>query len=330
MSPDAQAWDEEPAFIKIGSEDIFCVLTRPRLSANGIGVVLATGSGWMPATDRNRMGVRLARRLAGRGFHVVRFEYHGVGESSGTMRGYRLRRPFTKQVDGAADVLRSRGVSKITLIGNCYGSRTVLASARGVSELSGVGLITPPIYNSPLQKMTVELEAATANASAAPSPKADGSRARTVKQRAVDAAKVTARWLMVRVRSLSRAEREERTNGEAAPAFIDGLSGLLKRKVPILLLMGDADDHYSRYLTACEGRLGTLMRDAGSLIDVRILPGKVHGLSRIDTQGEIIDIVDGWLGAEKLRESGVPSVAPVSSSDETHDELARQSKGGST
>jgi pimeloyl-ACP methyl ester carboxylesterase len=302
MNLDARTWEESPAFFRAAGEDVFCVLTRPVGASDGIGVVLAPGSGHMPATNRNRMSVRLARRLAQSGYHVVRIEYHGVGESSGTLRGYSLRKPFVEHVDGAVRLLRERGISNVVLVGNCFGSRTVLAYAERFPALHAVALITPPIYNSSLQKMSVELEAATAAQKAAPSVGAGGNgtgRTPSPKQRVAATVKSLARWGVGRARLLSRGEREERDHGEAAPAFRDGLQTLVGRRIPVLIVLGDQDDHYARFRKACEGKLGAIVRTAGSLLEVRILPGKVHGFSGLETQGTIIDIVDGWLGRSK-------------------------------
>lgn len=68
-----------------------------------MGVITLTGGASITGIDRNRLYVRLARKLAARGFYVLRFDYHGVGESMGKAQ-YDLEEPFVTDLDGAIAV----------------------------------------------------------------------------------------------------------------------------------------------------------------------------------------------------------------------------------
>ena len=73
---------ELPVRFPVADERAFGILTEPLGTARGIGVVLLNAT-----SDRNRLQTRLARRLAAIGFHVLRFDYRGFGESSGPLSG---------------------------------------------------------------------------------------------------------------------------------------------------------------------------------------------------------------------------------------------------
>ncbi len=134
----ASASAETPVFIRAGSEALFGILTRPVTKAHGVGVLIAMGgSPTMVCFQRNRVAVHLARSLAGMGFHVLRFDYHGSGDSSGNVR-FSLDNLFTDDLLAAAGCLQEQGVDRLALVGTCYGARTILSAA---SKLDGVEAI---------------------------------------------------------------------------------------------------------------------------------------------------------------------------------------------
>src|SRR5712692_11849346 len=142
---------EIPVRFRAGEEEIFGILSEPLTTARGVGVVLLNAT-----SDRNRFLPRLARRLAGSGFHVLRFDYHGFGESSGPFTGTALKHamitlttleePFTHDLLGAVAELQRRGIDKIMLIGRCFGSRTALSGVQQIQGLRGVALISMPLH----------------------------------------------------------------------------------------------------------------------------------------------------------------------------------------
>jgi alpha/beta superfamily hydrolase len=120
---------EEPMWFRSGRDDLLGILTHPRTEPRGITVVAHPGGHWIPSTHRNSAYVRLAERLAADGVHTFRFDYHGVGESTGEVAAYRLDRPFVDDSLAAVAAVRERESTDIVLVGSCFGARTALAAA---------------------------------------------------------------------------------------------------------------------------------------------------------------------------------------------------------
>ena len=87
MSDKVDPRHELPLYFPAGDETLFGIVTRA-VTTTGDGAILLTGGGaTAPSTNRNRVSVHLARRLAVRGVSTLRFDYHGIGESAGVLAG---------------------------------------------------------------------------------------------------------------------------------------------------------------------------------------------------------------------------------------------------
>jgi dienelactone hydrolase/acyl carrier protein len=138
------AYNDHPVFFPAGDDDLFGILTSPCVEGNGTAVTMLTGGGYVTSMHRNRTYVRLSRRLAELGYHGLRFDYHGTGESGGTADRFELHRPFVGDLEAALAWLRGQGIDRHVLVGSCFGSRTALACAPGLAGLAGVVLLSPP------------------------------------------------------------------------------------------------------------------------------------------------------------------------------------------
>src|SRR5688572_5780835 len=101
MSREATTADEILAFIPAEDAQLFGVLTQPTVEPNGLCVIILLGGIFNLSVNRNRLTVRIARRLASQGYHVLRLDQHGVGESSGTVTESRLDKPWVEDVTAA-------------------------------------------------------------------------------------------------------------------------------------------------------------------------------------------------------------------------------------
>ena len=103
-----------------------------------MGVVLCNPLGY-EAMCAHRTYRCLAERLAARGFPVLRFDYHGTGDSSGYADGPGRVRAWRESIGAAIDELRERaGVHTVALIGVRFGATLaaiVAAERRDVEAL---------------------------------------------------------------------------------------------------------------------------------------------------------------------------------------------------
>lgn len=318
VMPDAATsggFGETAVRFRTKSHDLFGVITTPRgVPSRGIGVVLATGGSYIAAPNRNRLSVRIARQLAQLGFSVIRFDYRGVGESDGIILGYTIERPFVEDLEGAVRVLEEAGASRIIVVGSCFGARTLLAAVDRLPKLIGALLISTPVRDFPMgdnlpDRYTRELSLGQL------AWKALRSRAwrNLVAPRSREAFLRT-RLLYVRTARLAaRRVLRWRRNGEArsqvSAPFRAGLTALLKRKIPVLLLYGRDENFYEEFERARAGELADLLASHRDTAVVETIEGVVHGFTSIEVQEQVLARTIAWVRATWARDDLVAAPA---------------------
>ena len=297
MSVAVDSSHETPAFFKSGEHDLFAILTRPSGESNGVAVIILTG-GNVPTPSRNRTTTRIARRAAALGYHVLRFDYHGVGESTGFVENFRLDRPFTKDLDAAVEWLQSLGLNRFILIGSCFGARTALAGAGGVPGLEGVALLAPPLRD-------LEMGVAFKEQPISQMVKHYRQRA-TVKDvvKGLFRYKSRRRYFFIaktRALALLRSLRLRLKGGRQdefawiSRSFLESIEVVSGSRWPVLFVYGDDDDFYDDFERAKAGPLGPILGGAGDRLEVVTLRGVLHGYPSLSIQTDVIEAVDAWL-----------------------------------
>lgn len=304
---DGRSGSETPVRFSAGTEELFGVLTEPTAASRGLGVIVLVGGACSPSTSRNRFSVKLARRLAASGFHVLRFDYHGVGESSGTILKYSLRRPFTRDLIGAIEELRRHGVGQVILIGTCFGARTALSAVGRVNGIRGMAFMTIPLRDWEQGQRVASRWA-----------RDEGLQAYIRRGLRLQVllgmldAKRRRRYLRVvqyGMKMLWRRLRLHNGNGSGpsldwiSPAFMEGLREAVRRRIPLLFLYGSKEDHYKEFQMAQAGAVGALIAQAGDTVQVSTLEGSVQGLTTIWVQDAVMARMQEWV--ESLDAHGV-------------------------
>lgn len=293
MNPIATTRDEEPAYLPVGGEDVFAIMTRPVANPRGVGVVLLQGGSWIPAPGRNQMWVNAARHLAGTGFHVVRMDYHGVGESSGHIDNYRLDEPFVDDVTAAVDWLRREGAERVVLAGTCFGARTALAVAGSADGVAGVACFPLPIRDFEMGQQFVSYPWSWYLRRAM--------RTKTLKKLlSADHRHKFWRSLTNKVRHAYAGPREtsQGSNGGTRPvggSFGDDLEAAFRRDVSVFLLYGDRDLFWEDFERAAAGPIRELLEQHRSLIEVKTIEGKLHGFAATDVQEVVVHELERWM-----------------------------------
>jgi pimeloyl-ACP methyl ester carboxylesterase len=132
--------NERPVFVPFRGDSLAATITLPEEEPRGL-IGLFQGGGGAPRSHRHAVWTRAARRLAERGFAIVRLDWRGIGDSSGEAL-FRLREPPSDQ---AVAVMRfamdATGLRRFGVAGNCLGARAALGVAAAVPGCDSVALI---------------------------------------------------------------------------------------------------------------------------------------------------------------------------------------------
>jgi alpha/beta superfamily hydrolase len=310
---DVAARNEVPVFIRAAGETLFGIFSRPAGEDLDTAVIVLPGGSTPMTTDRNRISVRLCRRVATLGYHALRFDYHGAGESTGSLGRVQLDRPFVADVQGAMRWIERQGVTSSVLLGSCFGARTALATAAQTEGVRAVILISMPVRDHAMGTR------ASNDAALRWSIWTYLRRALSVRvikglfdRRHREVYRRYARAKFRQIGSRLRRSGTQAARGRpgdldpVSPHVLSALDSLVDRRVPILFLFGTMEGHQKEFDRATDGALGEILQRAGSLIDVELLRGRVHGFRDAGLQDAVVDAVAGWL--IKLEARTAPSV----------------------
>ena len=276
---------ERPVLFDCEGERLVGIIAQPERPAR-IGVVVIVG-GPQYRAGSHRQFVQLSRRLAAGGFPTLRFDYRGMGDSTGTPRTFEQCGP---DIAAAIDALRANceGVERVVLWGLCDAASAALDywhSARD-PRVGAMALLNPWVRSeTTLAKAQVkhyyaqrllsqEFWAKLFSGGVAP----------------VEALRGFGRNV---VRALSRPRRAA---GGAAKSFQDRMaSGLRAFPGPVLLILSGDDltaKEFLEYVQSGAGWHGLLDR-AG--LERHDLPGADHTFSSAGTAGEVEARTLSWL-----------------------------------
>jgi dienelactone hydrolase len=302
--------DEDLCFFPAKDDELFGIVTHPQGEPNGWGLLFVAGGLWLPSPGRNRIWVDMARRFASDGFTTMRFDYHGVGESSGVVMNYSLDEPAAHDTAAAARVLESQGVSSLILAGTCYGARSIMAALEHLPAVKAVALYAPPVRDFAAGHQFTSKPVGWFVRKAFTKRVAQGMfiPERRKRYRSVIARKVQA---LRRRRQRRREGQQTRTNREAvSPVFLRQLAGAIDRGVRLLFVYGHDDEVYADFHRAQRTRLRDLLDQAGDLCTVVEVPGKVHGMTSSEVQRHLVEVTAAWLPTAIASAATLPPPAP--------------------
>jgi pimeloyl-ACP methyl ester carboxylesterase len=300
----ATAGREEATFLEAGDETIVAVLNSPTTDARGVGVVFLPGGGAPTTTGRNRFAVRLCRLAAAAGFHAVRIDYHGAGESTGAIHRLRLDQPFVADTEAAISLLEAQGVDRIVLVGSCFGARTAASAAVLHPDVVALALISPPVRDFEMGQHSSVLAAERRSVWAY---LAKGLHPRSLARltsrqwRSTYRRHAGAKWRQITRKKADRPNDTDDDGRLVSRRFLQELRDLVDRGAELLLLYGSDEYLYEDFEQARAGRLGRVLERSGATIEV--LPGSVHGFTRLAAQDDVLASVMRWLESPKVREA---------------------------
>jgi len=265
---------EQPVFFSACGETLLGIHSHPDTNRSGVGVILIAGGDLVNAAlSRNHVGVQLARQLAAEGYDVFRFTYHGVGDSTGVVESLHLHRPFTDDVVGAADYLRTQSLDRFVLVGSCFGSRTALSSGPLIPETAGLVPVTPP--SAGYDRSEAMAEYIARNRSLGEYIKAALSIEK-LKEMFHPGKRRTyvglARKKLAQVVRTGKAKVSgDETGGEfdwVSPMLLEPLAEMVERKVPVLFSFGTHDQWLEEFNQAVKGPIGPILERGTGIVEV--------------------------------------------------------------
>jgi pimeloyl-ACP methyl ester carboxylesterase len=130
---------------------LFGILSEPALpSSQTRTAILLLNIGANHHIGSNRMYVRMARAWAAEGFHVLRMDFSGMGDSPAVNGGkendvYATR--FMLEARSGIDFLQTQGATNFVLMGLCSGAYVAYHTAIADPRVSGVVMINPLTFH---------------------------------------------------------------------------------------------------------------------------------------------------------------------------------------
>lgn len=143
--------------VKFGAaSNLVGVLSEPDsgTAAEGRPGVLFLNSGILHHAGASRLYVRIARRLASSGFHCLRFDFAGVGDSEPRRDTLPFAKGALADAAEAMDFLKStRGIDRFILVGLCSGADMGYHVALADDRVVGLAKLDAWVYATPRSRI---------------------------------------------------------------------------------------------------------------------------------------------------------------------------------
>ena len=136
-------------------ERLVGILHEPDGEARGVGVVFVHGwAGYR--VGPHRLFVEAARRLCGAGYHALRFDLRGRGDSTGAVAATDLDGMIEDARAARRFLLEQAGVERACWLGICSGGNVALGAASLDHDADGLLLWSTPLF-APYKKRSQEV-----------------------------------------------------------------------------------------------------------------------------------------------------------------------------
>lgn len=285
---------ETPEYLPVGDDHLLLVRTDPPADVprRAVGVVLLQGGDLRNVSfQRNRVAAHEARRLAALGYPVVRFDYAGVGDSTGRVAGFDINDPPAEQVAAVIEHACRTGMGPVVLCAVCMGGRTALVAAAASDDVVGVLVGAMPTAVRSVERRAAEwrmLRYVARDRGPRLARLLDPQRRRQFLLLVVRRARAWFRGLLPRGRQEVPAWLSRST--------VESVERLLQRGVPVCFAYGRQDALLRDFDAAREGRFGAILDRHADLVDVdTTLPGVLHGFPTVASQQHFRDLVERWV-----------------------------------
>ena len=133
--------DQVARWFEAGGETILGVLTRPVGPARGVGVIFLNGGHGGSSSGKNRI-YRAWPPTWPRGYHSLRIEWQGIGDSTGAIDEYIMDEPFVDDALGEPRCCATRASGASSSTASASVPCTAIEAAERMPELEALYLVT--------------------------------------------------------------------------------------------------------------------------------------------------------------------------------------------
>jgi hypothetical protein len=309
-------------------------------------VVLLLSPGVKMRVGPERLYLQLTKRLLEQGISVLRFDFHGLGDSEGTLPEEQLRdvynhievgRYINDTIDAMDWMEKTYGSRRFILSGLCGGAITgLLAGDRDerVAGLLGLG-ITPVLASRAADAsryMTIgQLEAQQKMYLKRLLKPEAWYRLLTFKTDNHLIRRMIAHWAR-RLVGRTPPPPAAAPNGEADnanPLFPPAFFTMVSRRRPMLLIFGGSDRLHWEYQEKFVARYRDRLAAMPPIVDVHVIELANHVLSLPEWQNEMLDVATGWVtkhfhSEAAQRETAAAKAPAMSAWRDSSETVARQ------
>lgn len=262
------------------------ILTSPEKAAEGVPALIFLTAGLIHRVGPNHMYADMCRQAAASGFHAMRFDFSGIGDSEPRKDFLPFHKSCVLEVQQAMDFLRRTvKAERFVLIGLCSGANAVYFSALEDRRVAGGILINTQSFQEEGEDELLDYASGSALTRYLFSPRAW-----------VKVFKGTARYrgkLRKVASHLAATLFQKNRLSEKARAASHGLFELAERDVDLLLLYskGDRGLEYFKLL----GRREIARLQETGRVQVEILHGTDHLFTPPETRQALFRTSLEWL-----------------------------------
>jgi uncharacterized protein len=306
---------------------LFGVLHTPRGQAPGSLVVLLLSPGVKMRVGPQRLYLQMTRSFLRMGLSVFRFDFHGLGDSEGTLPEEQLRDVYNhievgRYVDDTIDAMdwmqHTYGCRRFLLSGLCGGAITGLLAGKHDARVAGLlGLGITPVLASRAADASRYMTMGQLEASQRMylrrllSPNA-WFRLLTLRTDNRLIRRMLAHWMRKLVRRTPPPAPTPPAEGDNAnPLFPPAFFQMLERRRPMLLVFGGSDRLHWEYEEKFVSRHRERIAAMPPLVDVHVVDLANHVLSMREWQNEMLDVSTRWMKRHFLSDLDRPRAETV-------------------
>jgi len=299
-------------------ERLFGIFHEPRGGGRRDVAIMLLSPGIKSRVAPHRLYVKMAASFVAQGYAVLRFDFHGLGDSGGEVVERYLRDlygsiqlgRYQEDTLAAVDWLSARGFSGAIAAGLCGGAITGLLAAQHDARIVGILALGIPVMldSTAIAPGTYMTKGQLRNLQSKYFKKLIDPAAWLRLLTLRSDVRLLVRSMLVRARPSAPATATDTASVAADntnPHFAPALFRVLERGCPVLLAFSEGDRLHWEFEEKFASRNRARLAEFRNLVDTEIITSANHVLTFEAWQRDFLARAEGWLSA---RFRGVPAL----------------------